>query len=156
MKKFLYVLFFILLSISASAKQTQISITADSFEANENKHQTIFDGNVNIKKDSDTIKASKAEVQFDSKNKPVKYRAFNKVEFSITLKNSTLFGSCSELVFVPKSKVYILSGNVTIDELPTKRKIQASKVIIDSKTNKINISGEKNKPVKFIFEVEEK
>jgi len=138
------------------AQTTQISISADSFEADENKHQTLFNKNVLITKNLDKIKASKAIVNFNQENKPIKYTASGKVEFSIILKDSTLYGGCDELVFVPKSKVYILNGHVNINELPTKRKIQATKVIIDTKSNKINITGEKNKPVKFIFEVEEK
>jgi lipopolysaccharide export system protein LptA len=140
----------------ASATTTQVSITANSFEAYESKHETIFNGNVIITKKSDTIKSQKAIVKFDTNNKPKEYIVLNNITFKISLKDSTLNGSCKKLIFVPKSKIYTLEGSVNITQSPSNRKIQASKVIIDTKINKINILGEDKKPVKFIFEVEEK
>jgi lipopolysaccharide export system protein LptA len=155
MKKYFLFLFILTITLLFS-KTTQISITSDSFEANENKHQTIFNGNVSISKLSDTINSQKAVVRFDKNNKPIEYKVFKDVSFSISLKDSVLTGSCDELIYVPKSKVYKLNGHVNIVQSPTNRKIQATKVIIDTKINKINIIGQKNKPVKFIFEVEDK
>jgi len=143
-------------AIYAFSAVTKVYITSDSFEADENKHQTIFTGSVNIKKLQDNIRANLAVVDFDKENKPIKYKAEDSVTFTIVLKNSILDGSCDELVYVPNSKNYILTGHVKINETPTNRKIQATKVIIDTNINKINIFGEKNRPVKFIFEVEDK
>jgi len=135
---------------------TEVSITSDSFEASEGKHKTTFTGHVVIKKLSDIIKSNQAVIEFDKENKPVKYKAIKDVTFEISLEDSKLQGKCKELSFVPKSKVYTLTGDVDLLQLPTNRKIKAAKVIIDTKINKINITGEKNKPVKFIFEVEDK
>jgi len=147
---------FLLLASLAFSSMTQISITSDSFEASENEHKSIFKGNVVITKLKDIIKASQATIFFDDKNKPLKYQAKDNVNFSILLEDSTIKGRCDELLFVPKSKVYTLKGHVDLTQLPSNRKIKASKVIIETKTNKINITGDQNKPVKFIFEVEEK
>ncbi len=137
------------------AKPVQMTITSKSFEADENKHKTVFDGNVVITKADDQIKASQATVIFDLKNQPERYIAKGHVTFKIALKNSTILGKCQKLTFVPKSKVYTLEGSVNINEEPTKRKIQATKVIIDTTTNKTTITGAKNKPVKFIFDIKE-
>jgi lipopolysaccharide export system protein LptA len=153
MKKFLILLSTIMMVYAGS---TKVSISSNNFEADENKHQTTFNGNVVIIKLADKIKSQKAIVDFDQDNKPIQYKVFQNVTFTISLKNSVLTGSCEELSFVPKSKIYILNTKVDITESPTNRKIQASKVIIDTKINKINILGDKTKPVKFIFEVEDK
>jgi len=144
-----------LLSLSF-ASSTKVSVTSDNFFASEKEKKSTFSGHVVIKKLSDTIKTDKAIITFDKENKPVKYQAINHITFIITLDASKLEGSCDELIFVPKSKVYTLKGHVNILQTPSNRKIKATKVIIDTKNNKIDITGEKNKPVKFIFEVEDK
>jgi len=147
---------FLLFTSVVFGAMTQISITSDSFEASENEHKSTFLGNVVITKLNDIIQAKKAIVFFDQENKPIKYQAIEDVNFSIDLNDSTIKGKCDDLIFVPKSKVYTLKGKVDLLQLPSNRKIKATKVIIETKTNKINITGDKNKPVKFIFEVEDK
>jgi lipopolysaccharide export system protein LptA len=132
-----------------------MTVKSDRFEANENKHQTVFTGHVNVKKEQDTIDSNSLTVFFDNDNKPIKYTAQDDVKLSITLKNSTIKGSAKTLEFVPKSKVYTLTHDVKLTQLPSQRKIQATKVIIDTKNDKITITGQDKDPAVFIFNIEE-
>ena len=141
---------------SENKKKTTVMITADEFRANENSLKSTFLGHVKIVKKDDKIFSNIVTIFFDKDKKPIKYEAKKNVKFTIKLKDSFLDGSANRLVYVPKSNKYILEGKVDVKEFPQNRKIQASKVIINLNENKIDIFGEKNRPVKFIFEVEDK
>jgi len=151
MKFFFYLIIFVSLGFS----NTQMSIVSDSFSADEAKKISIFSGHVKIVKDSDTISSNKVIVKFDKNNKPIFYEANGAVEFSISLKKSTISGSCERLTYNPMSKIYTLGGKVDILELPSKRKLKANKVKIDTINSRTEVSGTKSKPVKFIFNIEE-
>ena len=148
-------LFYLIIFVSLGFSSTQMSIASDSFSADEAKKISIFSGHVKIVKDSDTISSNKVIVKFDKNNKPIFYEANGAVEFSISLKKSTISGSCERLTYNPMSKIYTLGGKVDILELPSKRKLKANKVKIDTINSRTEVSGTKSKPVKFIFNIEE-
>ncbi len=148
-------LFYLLVFVSLGFSSTQMSIVADNFSADEVKHISVFSGNVKIVKKDDKISSNKVIVKFDKKNKPLSYTASNGVRFSISLKNSSISGSCESLVYNPLSKIYTLSGKVDVIEMPSKRKLKANIVKIDTINAKTVVSGTKVKPVKFIFNIEE-
>ncbi len=148
-------LFYLIIFVSLGFSSTQMSIVSDSFSADEAKKISIFSGHVKIVKDSDTISSNKVIVKFDKNNKPIFYEANGAVEFSISLKKSTISGSCERLTYNPMSKIYTLGGKVDILELPSKRKLKANKVKIDTINSRTEVSGTKSKPVKFIFNIEE-
>ncbi len=148
-------LFYLLLVVSFGFSSVEMSIVSDKFKADEAKHISIFSGNVKIVKLNDTIKSKKAVVTFDEKNKPLSYEASGNVQFSISLKDSVISGSCESLVYDPVSKIYTLSGSVDVIEMPSKRKLKANSVKIDTINAKTVVSGTKVKPVKFIFNIEE-
>jgi len=151
-----YILIFVCLSVFLLAESVEISIVSDNFSADENKHISTFTSNVKIVKQSDKISANKVVVKFDNNNTPISYEAFGSVHFTISLKNSTVDGSCEKLVYLPVGKIYTLSSKVDIVEYPSGRKMKANNVKIDTINAKTVVSGSAKKPVKFIFNIQEK
>ncbi len=153
MKK--YVFFCILLVSYLFAKSVEINIVSDDFKSDENKHLSVFSGNVKIVKQNDKILANLVQVSFDKDNKPLVYEARGSVNFTISLKDSVVSGQCEKLVYKPLGKIYTLINKVDIVEFPSNRKLKANKVTIDTINGKILVNGNKKKPIKFIFNVEE-
>jgi lipopolysaccharide export system protein LptA len=77
------------------------------------------------------------------------------VSFELKTKESTINGECEKLLYNPKNQTYTLVERVNINDYISKRKIIASKVIIDQINGKVVIHGEKKSPVKFIFTTED-
>lgn len=148
------ILFILILNISLFANQL-VNIEAENFIADQNTLTTTFTTNIKIVKADDKIFADKVIVLFDKENTPIKYEATKNVKFSLLTKKSLIVGSCESLTYSPKSKNYTLQGSVKIDDPSLGRKISASKVIIDQVNGKTIITGQKKKPVKFIFDIKE-
>jgi len=146
----------ILLLISLFLFAEEVKISADKFQADEINKIAVFEGNVTLIKGKDKIEAKKLVILFDTKNKPLKYSAEGKPKFKFFMKEKTYEGKADKIVYIPNDGKYTLLGNVFVKELSEDRKIYGDKLIIDKSNGKITIKGKKDKPVKFIFKVEEK
>jgi len=150
-----YIVIISLLVVSLFSKSVEVSIVSNDFKADETKKESVFLGSVKIKKESDEITADRVIVKFDDKNKPISYKAVGNVKFNISMKKSSMKGSCKELEYSPLRKIYTLRGGVDIVEYPSKRKLNANYVTIDTVHKRTVVSGDRKKPVKFIFNIEE-
>lgn len=133
----------------------KVVVTADHFEAFENRKLSILQGHVHIHKGKDDIKANKVVIHFDAHNKPILYTLSGSVHFDITTKGQHFVGTAREIVYNPIKKRYIASGAVHIRETVGDRLLEGEKIVIDRTSGKSTISGSGKKPVKFIFSVEE-
>ena len=133
----------------------KIIVTADHFEAYENKKVSILTGHVHIRKNRDDIKADKLVIDFNTANKPIRYTLSGHVTFDITTSKQHFVGSAREIVYDPARKRYIATGNVRIKEMVGDRLLEGEKIVIDRVSGKSIITGTKNRPVKFIFSVQE-
>jgi lipopolysaccharide export system protein LptA len=151
----IHLTFLCLITTLLLASVQKINIQALNFEADQTKYRSIFTNNVKITKGSDQVKADKVTIYFDRYNKPLSYEAVGSVTFELTTKESTINGECEKLLYNPKNQTYTLVERVNINDYISKRKIIASKVIIDQINGKVVIHGEKKSPVKFIFTTED-
>lgn len=151
MKKILLSLF-ICLSLAGAEK---VEVSADSFEADEIKRVSNFKGSVHIKKGVDEIKADSLHINFNEQNQPVKYEAIGNVSFKITTDTQRFVGTSTEIIYEPMKKIYTARKNVNITETIKKSTLKGEKITIDRINGKTKISGSENKPVKFIFTVDE-
>ncbi len=151
MRKVLLILVF---SFSLSLAE-KVEVSADSFEADELKRVSLFKGNVHIKKGEDEIKADNLKIDFDKQNRPIKYEAIGNVSFKITTSAQRFVGTSGEIIYEPLKKKYTASKNVNINETTKNRVLKGEKITIDRISGKSKISGTKNRPVKFIFTVDE-
>jgi len=116
---------------------------------------SIFKGSVYIKKGKDEIKADLLKINFDKKNKPIRYEATGHVNFKITTDSQHFKGRSNKIIYEPSKKRYKASGDVQITETIKNQKLNGENIIIDRVSGKTKISGTKKRPVKFIFTVDE-
>ena len=151
MKKILLLL---LIGLSINASQ-QVEVNADSFEADEIKKVSYFRGNVHIKKGSDEINSARLKITFNQKNRPIEYEATGDVTFKIKTEDQHFEGSSKQIIYQPQKKIYKATGDVVMIETTKNRTLKGESITINRVTGKSKISGSKNKPVKFIFTVDE-
>jgi len=134
----------------------KITVTADKFEAYENKKISLLRGHVHIQKGEDEIKADKLIIEFDKNDKPLKYTLTGNVRFEIHTSTQNFSGKARQIIYDPSKKRYIASGNVVLKEKLSDKLLQGEKIVIDRISGKSSITGRKNRPVKFTFSVDEK
>ncbi|MCR4941647.1 MAG: lipopolysaccharide transport periplasmic protein LptA [Campylobacter sp.] len=141
----------------AFANAEQVEIQADSFFADENKQISEFIGNVNIKKgEYDNLTANKVTVHFDKKRQPTKYVATGNAKFKIFMKEKHYDGSGGVLTYEPATQIYTLTQNGHLHEIDTDKHVYGDKIVVNQAKGLYNVNSDPNKPVKFIFQVEDK
>ena len=145
-----------LFSLSMLIASNRVEITADRFEASDKNKVTKFIGNVHMIKGIDELNASKVFVYFDAKKKPVKYEAIGSVKFIITMNDGKRYkGQSERLIYIPKTEIYELYENVKLFDIEAVRTLIGEKIFVDKRSGKARVEGSKEKPVKFIFTIEE-
>ena len=84
------------------------------------------------------------------------YEAIGSVIFEFKKEDSFYKGSADKVTYYPTKSQYILTGNAVIDDVMNKRHIDGDMITLDTITGNANVKGNKKKPVKFIFDMEEK
>ncbi|NOZ90512.1 MAG: lipopolysaccharide transport periplasmic protein LptA [Epsilonproteobacteria bacterium] len=150
----IYLLILINLTIFLNAKEVEIE--ADHFHASDILKVAYFEGNAKIKEGTNEFNASKIVVYFNHKKKATKYEASGNVKFDITEKGIHYKGKAQKITYAPNSSKYYFFGNVILRDLTNNRKIEAQKISLDLKTGLADITGTNKKPVRFIFEIEDR
>lgn len=145
---------FILLNFVLEANE-QIEITANQFQADEKAKLSILEGNVLIKKGKDILKSEKLIIYMDDAMKPLRYEASGKPSFVIFLEGKKYNGKGDKFVYNSQKDVYEILGNAFIEEEISKKRLFGSKIIIDRKKQNYQVNGAKDKPVRFVFELED-
>ncbi|HIP02438.1 MAG TPA: lipopolysaccharide transport periplasmic protein LptA [Campylobacterales bacterium] len=133
----------------------QVEVNAEEFKADEKKLISYFRGSVFIKKGKDEIKADLLKIIFDKTNKPIKYDATGNVSFKISTSSQHFVGTANQIIYEPSNKKYKAFGHVNIKETIKNQTLKGESITIDRISGKTSIIGSKNRPVKFIFTVEE-
>ncbi|NLY04287.1 MAG: lipopolysaccharide transport periplasmic protein LptA [Campylobacter sp.] len=140
----------------------QVEVTADNFFADELKHISVLTGNVHVKKGAfDTLDSQKITIHFNDNRQPVKYVATENARFNILINKSHYNGKGNELVYLPASNQYILTGDAWIEEVESKREVFGNIITINQSSGKYEVESFKNsqnqekKPAKLIFHIEE-
>ncbi|NPA30260.1 MAG: lipopolysaccharide transport periplasmic protein LptA [Epsilonproteobacteria bacterium] len=158
MRKTLYGALLIAVFAAAANTTEQVEITSDRFEADEGKMISKFIGHVHMVKGPDELNASKVIVYFDAKRNPKRYEAIGNASFIVHMqKNDEYYtGKADKLVYKPVKQIYEFYGHVVLRQPKLDRTVKGDEVIVDRLTGKSTVKGNKHKPVKFIFQVEEK
>ncbi len=148
---------FIILSFLTLIMAENVEIRSERFEANQQELISKFLGNVIFKKGKNIIKADKVFIYFNKKKKPIKIDAMGNVAFTLYDKSGKYYkGKAKRVVYFPKKKEYLLTGDVQITQFPDQKKIYAQIVMLNLKDSRIEVKGNENKPVKMILKIEEK
>ena len=134
-------------------------INALKFFANENDNIILFEGNVTMKKNMDIIKADKITIilndkQKGKKRKALNYTAIGNVNVEIITKKSHYVGKGDEVIYDPKSNIYIINGNSFVEDKNEIRKLYGDKILIDTLNGEARIDGTIKKPIRFIMELD--
>ncbi len=150
------IIFLLTLSFSILCAKGELEIRSDRFVAEGANNKTSFIGNVQITKERDSIRSDTLEVFFDSKKKPETFVAAGNVNFSIELEKGSVYkGKAQKITYDAKKKSYVLSGNVEITESKNGNKITGDKITLDKANQKAEVTSSENKPVKFIFNIDD-
>jgi lipopolysaccharide export system protein LptA len=97
-------------------------------------------------------------VVFVGENKQIKrFEASGNTSFKMKMEDNTSFeGESDEFVYTPGTGELILTGNAKIKDITNAREINGERVILYEKQKVAKVMGEEKKPVKLIFEIEDK
>lgn len=151
---FFKILFFI--SLSSILFAEKVEITSDTMKAQDVQKEVHFIGNVTIKQSKSWLKGDKVIVYFNENNETNKYEAIDSVTFEFKKENNFYKGSANRVTYYPLKSQYVLVGKAVIDDIPNKRHLNGDTITLDMVTGNANVKGNKKKPVKFIFDMENK
>jgi len=164
-----YILTFLMVftTLFAQAKEApknQLIIDAEQFEAFDNKGLSIFTGNVKMTRVKDKLDSDILEVYMtplkkgETKQKRVvlKYVAIGNVSFEIYTKGKHYKGKGDKVIYKPTILEYEIIGKGSIKELNEDKTLIGDKIILNQTTGEAKVNGTKNKPVRFIMQIESK
>jgi len=140
-------------SLSFSEK---VEISSVSMNAENMKKEVHFIGNVKIKQSENWIHSDNLIVYFDDNNETKKYVATGTVTFEFRKEKSFYKGKAETVTYFPKKSQYLLEGKAVIDDKINKRHVAGNRIVFDMLTGSAKVQGNSSKPVKFIFDMEEK
>ena len=152
--KFLKII--LLISISITLFAEKVEVTSDSMKAEDLKKEVHFIGDVTVKQLKSWLHGDKVIVYFDENNETKMYEAIGSVTFEFKKEESFYKGSADKVTYYPTKSQYILTGKAFIDDLINKRHVNGDEIILDMITGNAKVKGNKKKPVKFIFDIEDK
>jgi len=134
----------------------KIDIKAEHFYASDINKVAYFEGNAQIYQGKNQFFSDKIVVYFNDNKKATKYEAIGNVRFDITEKGIHYKGKAEKITYAPNDSKYYFSGDVVLEDLTNNRKIEAEIISLDLKTGLADIKGDKEKPVYFRFEIEDR
>lgn len=157
MDKFKIKIFFCIAIFFSNLFAEQIEVTADNFFADEKKFYSDLKGNVVIKKgDYDTLWADSVHITFNEKKEPTKYIAKGNAKFKVLVHEKHYDGSAEELIYIPQKQIYIMNKKAFLCEKQSDKKIYGDVIEVDQKNGTYEVRSKDKKPVRMIFEIEEK
>ncbi len=134
----------------------KVEVTSDSMKAQDLQKEVHFIGNVTVKQSQSWLHGDKVIVYFDENNETKKYEAIGAVTFEFKKEKSFYKGSADKVTYFPTKSQYILTGKAVVDDLVNKRHVNGDEITLDMITGNANVKGSSKKPVKFIFDMENK
>jgi lipopolysaccharide export system protein LptA len=148
---------FLFLLLTTFAISGKIEINAQNVTADDNNGITVFSGNVSITRGQDVMRADNIIVYMNDKKDVDKFEATGNTSIYIISENNETFkGSSDEFVYWPLKQLFRLRGDAIIEDTTNKRKLMGTEIIFNEKTKLANVTGKDSKPVKVIFNVEDK
>jgi len=156
---FFKVILFICLTGTLFAEK--VEVTSDSMKAEDLKKEVHFIGNVKIHQVESWLHGDKVIVYFNDNNETKEYKAIGAVTFEFKKDEKFYKGSADTVFYYPLKSEYVLVGKAIVDDLINKRHVNGDKITLNMLTGNVNVKsvrkkGEKKKPVKFTFDMEDK
>jgi lipopolysaccharide export system protein LptA len=143
-----------LLIIITSLFSQELKIKAQKFSSDEKAGISIFRGNVNIKKGSDELNASKVTIYINAKHQPTKFIAIGNTSFKIqTLKGAKYIGRAQKVIYLSAKKEYRFYTDVHLEQVDEKKIVIGDEVILNTIEGKAYAKGASKEPVIMIFDI---
>jgi lipopolysaccharide export system protein LptA len=130
-----------------------LEVTADKFTHMEQEHKAVFEGHARAVQGKSRIDAEKFIVLLDGNNSAREYQAIGNVRFEIVKPRQHVKGRCRRLYYRVEEETYRLKGNAKVEDLLNNRKMSGEEVFLDNRRRKASAVSERNKPVRFIFQM---
>ncbi|WP_419769630.1 MAG: LptA/OstA family protein [Candidatus Marinarcus sp.] len=145
------------------AAEDKLIIDANKFEAYDQKGIAIFTGDVKMTRIKDKLDANEVIVYLtpnpDGKAKqkePLKYVATGDVSFEIYSNLKHYTGKGDKVIYLPKESKYEIIGNGYLKEINEDKTLSGDVIYINQVTGEATVKGSKDKPVRFILNIESK
>lgn len=132
----------------------KVEVSAENFASRDN--ESILSGNVVVKREKDILRSKSLKILTNKDHKATKYIATGDARFELRLGDKDYKGSGNELTYDAVNDSYEIEGNAIIEEITTNKRLSGKKIIIDRKKEVYNVFSDEQKPVKFVFELDEK
>ena len=146
----------LLLILTQALFAEKVKITSTSMEAEELKKEVHFIGDAKVIKGSDWLHADRVIVYFGENNETSKYEAIGSVSFEFKKDQKHFKGSADKVIYDLVKSLYVLKGQAIIDDLVKKSHVDGDEIMLNMTTGSIDVKGSSKKPVKFIFDMEDK
>jgi len=133
----------------------EVEVTADKFFADEKKLVSIFEGNVKVVKEKDTLNANKIIIEFDAKKQPLRYIATGNAKGNMLMNGKKYYGEAEKMTYETAKSQYIFEKKAFLHEIDTDKKVFGDYIKADQISGQYEVDGKGKAPVKFIFKVED-
>lgn len=154
---------FFILFMSAFATENKLIIDSNNFEAYDEKGIAIFTGNVKMVRIKDKLNAQKVVVYLAPKEEgksnnrePLKYVATGEVDFEVFTDIKHYKGKGEKVIYMPQEMKYEIIGNGYLNDITEDKTLIGETIYIDQKSGNATVKGSKDKPVRFILNIESK
>ncbi|MFA6788422.1 MAG: lipopolysaccharide transport periplasmic protein LptA [Arcobacteraceae bacterium] len=140
--------------------EDKLIIDSNNFESDDSKGIAIFTGDVKMVRIKDTLNANKVVVYLstptdkNTKREVIKYVATGKVTFEIFTNLKHYEGRGDEVIYLPQKEQYEIIGNGYLKNITEDKTIIGDNIYIDQLTGNANVKGSKEKPVRFILNIQ--
>lgn len=154
---------FFVLVMSAFAAENKLIIDSNNFEAYDEKGIAIFTGDVKMVRIKDKLNAQKVVVYLapkeegkTSNREPLKYVATGEVDFEVFTDIKHYKGKGEKVIYMPQEMKYEIVGNGYLNDITEDKTLIGETIYIDQKSGNATVQGSKDKPVRFILNIESK
>lgn len=146
---------FILFCALTFLQAAEVHVSADKFFADENKKISIFNGNVKVVKEKDTLSAQKVTIDFDDKKQPIRYIATGDAKVNMQVNGKKYYGQAEKMTYEPSKSLYIFEKKAFLHDIESDKKVYGDYIRVDQISGHYEVDGKGKNPVKFIFKVED-
>ena len=143
-----------------ATQEDKLIIDSNHFESNDSKGIAIFTGDVKMVRIKDTLNANKVEVFLNTptkenqKREATKYIATGNVSFEVFTVLKHYEGKGDKVIYLPKKLQYEIIGNGYLKDITEDKTLIGENIFIDQQTGNATVKGSKEKPVRFILNIE--
>jgi lipopolysaccharide export system protein LptA len=140
--------------------EDKLIIDSNNFESDDSKGIAIFTGDVKMVRVKDTLNADKVVVYLSNvngkskKREATKYIATGKVEFEVFTPLKHYEGKGDQVIYQPQTQQYEIIGNGYLKDITEDKTLIGDVIFIDQITGNANVKGSKEKPVRFILNIQ--